>query len=408
MAPSKTRWVVCGLLFLATTINYVDRQVLSLLAPDLQKEIGWNELQYGYIVTAFQAAYAIGQAFVGRFIDRVGTRLGFTYIVLVWSIAAAAHSLAASVLGFVLMRFLLGLGEAGNFPASVKTVAEWFPRKERALATGIFNSGSNIGAFLVPLLIPFVVAAWGWRAAFIITGATGFVWVLFWLALKERPASLAAEQDTPSRPLSWRTLVSLRSVWAYAIGKFLTDPVWWFYLYWLPKFLHDRFGLTLEAIGLPLITIYVAADVGSIGGGWLSAFLLGRGWSVNRARKFSLLVCAIAVVPVFFVSSASNLWTAVAFMSLATAAHQGWSANLYTLTSDIFPDRAVGSVMGAGGMLGAFGGMLAAAATGALLHLTGSYVPLFIAASSMYLIALLILHILVPRIEPIPVEKLGL
>ena len=405
------RWTICALLFFATTINYIDRQIFSLLAPDLQREIGWNEIEYGYIVTAFQAAYAAGLFISGRLMDRFGTRRGFATIISAWSVAAMAHALARSAFGFGAARFALGLGESGNFPASIKTVAEWFPKTERALATGIFNAGANIGAVVAPAVVPFIAIHYGWRAAFIFTGAIGFAWLILWLLLYQRPEihprlskkELAYIQSDPPdavEEIGWGRLIPLRQTWAFALGKFLTDPVWWFYLYWLPKFLNKTYGLTLDKIGPPLIIVYLAADIGSVGGGWLSSALLKHGWNPNAARKTAMLVCALAVVPIVFASQASDLWVAVSLLSLATAAHQGWSANLYTLVSDTFPRRAVGSVVGIGGTLGALGGMLVSATAGYVLEFTGSYMTLFVMAGSMYVIALVVIHLLVPKLDP--------
>jgi len=407
----SVRWVVCGLLFFATAINYIDRQVLGILAPTLQTAIGWTELQYGYIVTAFQAAYAIGFLFSGRLLDWAGTRLGYAFALIFWSLAAMAHAVARTPLGFGLARFALGLGEAGNFPAAIKTVAEWFPRKERALATGIFNAGTNVGAVVAPAIVPWLALTFSWRAAFIATGAVGFSWLVLWFLLyhapDRHPRLSQAEldhirSDPPDRPVrvSWLRLASHREAWAFAIGKFITDPVWWFYLYWIPKFLNDRYGLTLSKLGPPLIVIYLLADVGSVGGGWLSSTLIKRGASVNRARKTAMLVCALLVTPIVFVSRSSDLWITVGLIGLAAAAHQGWSANLYTLVSDMFPRWAVGSVVGMGGMAGAIGGMLVAVATGWFLQLTGSYVAIFIALGSAYLFALAIVHWLKPDLRP--------
>ncbi len=322
-----------------------------------------------------------------------------------------AHALASSTMGFAMVRFALGLGEAGNFPASIKTIAEWFPKQERALATGIFNAGANIGAVVAPAIVPWIALHYGWRWAFVITGSFGFFWLFLWLTLYRKPtehprlsaAELAHIQSDPpesTERVAWARLLPLRQTWAFALGKFLTDPVWWFYLFWVPKFLNKQYGLTLDKIGLPLIIIYLASDIGSVGGGWLSSALLKRGWSVSAARKTALLVCAIAVMPIVMAGAASSLWTAVALLSLATAAHQGWSANLFTLTSDMFPRRAVGSVVGIGGTLGAIGGMLVATAAGFILEWTGSYMSLFIMAGSMYILALGIIHWLVPKLEP--------
>ncbi len=404
------RWTICALLFFATTINYVDRQVLGFLAPLLQKEIGWNEIEYGAIVTAFMGAYALGLLFAGRFIDAVGTKVGFAISVTVWSIAAMGHALVRTVLGFGIARSCLGLGESGNFPASIKATAEWFPKRERAFATGIFNSGANIGAVVVPLVVPWITLMWGWQAAFILTGLLGFIWLIFWLLLYEIPerhkrvaaAELAFIRSDGEEPAAeqvpWLHLLRYRETWAFVTGKFLTDPIWWFYLYWLPKFFSERFGLDLAHLGLPIIVIYTMTSVGSIGGGWLSGALMKAGWDVNRGRKAVMLLCAILILPIVFVSDMPEWW-AVLVLGLATAAHQGWSANLFTTVSDMFPKRAVGSVVGIGGMAGSIGGMLIATAAGFILQLTGSYVSLFILAGAAYLVALLVFHLLVPTIH---------
>jgi ACS family hexuronate transporter-like MFS transporter len=403
--------VVCALLFCATTINYIDRQVLGILAPDLGRSIGWNEVQYGYIVTSFQAAYALGLLVAGRILDRVGTKRGFAVAIVVWSLAAMAHAFARSALGFGVARFVLGLGESANFPASIKTVAEWFPRKERAFATGLFNAGSNLGAIVAPAVVPIITLAYGWPWAFVLTGAIGFVWLVAWLGLYATPenhprlspqerAHIRSDDEEPTTPIPWLTLLGQRQAWAVALGKFLTDPIWWFYLFWLPKFLNERHGLGLAKMGPPLVTIYLIADVGSIGGGWLSSALIGRGFSVNAARKTTMLACALAVVPIVFAPRVESLWGAVALIGLATAGHQGWSANIYTLASDMFPRRAVASVIGFAGMAGAIGGMLIATATGYLLQWTGSYWVLFALAGSAYLVALATIQLLVPKMQP--------
>jgi ACS family hexuronate transporter-like MFS transporter len=405
------RWVICALLFFATTINYIDRQVLGILAPTLTKEFGWSEAEYGAIVTAFQAAYALGLLGVGRLMDWLGTRWGFSLSMVAWSVAAMAHSLAGSVLGFSAARFALGLGESGNFPACIKTVAEWFPRKERAFAAGLFNAGSNIGAIVAPLMVPAITIAMGWRWAFVITGAIGFFWLIAWVTLYGRPENhprvndaerAHIESDPPDAPakFTWDQLLRHRQTLAFALAKFLTDPIWWFYLYWVPKFLNKQYGLTLDKMGPPLVVIYLMADVGSIGGGWLSSFLIRRGWSVNRARKTAMLLCALCVTPIVFASQASHLWVAVSLLGLATAAHQGWSANLFTTATDMFPRRAIGSIVGLGGMAGSIGGMVVATAAGFILQATGSYWTLFVIAGSAYLLALGVFHLLVPRLEP--------
>lgn len=411
----RYRWVICALLFFAATINYIDRQVIGILKPTLQTEIGWNEVQYSWIVFSFQAAYAAGMLGIGWVMDKIGTRKGFSLAIIVWSIAAMAHALARSVAGFSMARFALGLGEAGNFPAAIKTVAEWFPKKERALATGIFNAGTNVGALVTPLLVPIITIRWGWRWAFILTGAIGFIWLIFWLLFYRKPdehprlseAERAYIQSDPPDPIlktPWARLIPHRQTWAFAVGKFMTDPIWWVYLFWLPDFLNKRHGLSLKDFGLPLATIYIIADIGSIGGGWISSALIKRGWSINAGRKIAMLICALSVVPIAFAARTSSLWTAVFLIGLAAAAHQGWSANMFTIASDMFPRRAVGSVVGIGGMAGAVGGMLIARVVGEILQRTGSYVPIFIIAASAYLVALGFIHLLAPRLEPAKIE----
>jgi len=409
--PTMIRWWICALLFFATTINYVDRQVFAILAPQLQTEIGWSEIEYGYIVTAFQLSYAIGLLLVGKLIDFLGTKKGFILSIIVWSLAAMSHALARTPIGFGMARLALGIGESGNFPAAIKTISEWFPRKERALATGIFNSGSNIGAIVAPLLVPIIALNFGWQAAFVLTGLLGFIWLFFWLRLMSRPeehpgintAELdlikADTEENLEKPTSIWKIIRTRKIWAIAIGKFMTDPIWWFFLYWLPKFLNTTYGLKLDKIGLPLIVAYLIADVGSIGGGWLSSHFLKMGWSINAARKTTLLICAIMVVPIYWASGIDDLWPAVILIGLGMAAHTGWSANMYTLATDFFPKKDMGTVVGFIGMAGAVGGMLMASATGHLLQATGSYKILFVIAASMYGIALMIIHLLVPNID---------
>ncbi|MDP4172572.1 MAG: MFS transporter [Bacteroidota bacterium] len=416
----KYRWTVVALLFFATTINYIDRQVLGLLAPVLEKQIGWTELEYSYIVTAFQIAYAIGLLSVGNLIDKFGTKLGYAVSIVVWSIAAMGHALAKSVFGFGFARFTLGFGESGNFPAAIKATAEWFPKKERALATGIFNSGANIGAVFAPLAVPWLTLTFGWQSAFIVTGAIGFLWIIFWLLIYERPEKHKSvtkaeleyilsdpEVDEPGEKIPWSHLLKYRQTWAFVIAKFMTDPVWWFYLFWLPKFLNKEYGLDLAHLGLPLIVIYTMTSVGSIGGGWLSSFFIGKGWEVNKARKVVMLICALAIVPIIFAAHASNLWLAVLLIGLAAAAHQGWSANVFTTSSDMFPKKAIGSIVGLGGMAGAVGGSLFASLAGLVLQLTHNYFALFVISGTAYLAALLIFTLLVPKIEPIGEIKLA-
>lgn len=405
------RWTICALLFMATTINYIDRQVIGILAPTLQKEIGWTPLDYGYIVTAFQAAYAIGLLVFGRFIDKVGTKIGYLVSLSVWSVAAMAHALVSTPFGFGAARFALGLGESGNFPAAVKSTAEWFPKKERAFATGLFNSGANIGAVVAPIVVPWLTLTWGWQEAFIFTGLLGIIWIVLWIWKYEIPqrhqriskAELeyieSDKEEEVTIKVPWLRLLKYRQTWAFLIGKFLTDPIWWFYLYWLPSFLSQKYKLDLANLGVPLIVIYSMTSVGSIGGGWFSGALIKRGWSINKARKTVMLVCAILIVPIVFASSVPKWW-AVFLIGLAAASHQGWSANIFTTASDMFPKKAVASVVGVGGMAGAIGGMLIATAAGLILQFTGHYLPLFIVCGSVYLVALFIFHILVPRLEP--------
>ncbi|MCJ7565137.1 MAG: MFS transporter [Candidatus Aminicenantes bacterium] len=411
--PSHFRWTVCTLLFAATTINYIDRQVFGILAPHLQNVIGWSEIEYGYIVTAFQAAYALGLALFGWFIDKFGTKIGYAASLIIWSVAAMLHAAARSAFGFGLARFALGLGESGNFPSAIKAVAEWFPRKERAFATGLFNAGCNVGAVIAPAVVPWLTIKFGWPFAFIATGAIGFLWLIFWFALYEVPEKkrglsraelahiLSDPQDPASDKIPWIRLLKYKQTWAIVLGKFLTDPIWWFYLYWLPKFLNTRFHLSLTGLGLPLVIIYAITDVGSIGGGWMSSSFIKKGWTVNRSRKLVMLVCALCVVPIVTASNASKLWMAVLLIGLAAAAHQAWSANIFTFASDMFPKKAVGSITGLGGMAGAVGGMLFSTSAGYVLEWTGSYDTLFIIAGSAYLLALGIIQILAPRMKPV-------
>jgi MFS transporter, ACS family, hexuronate transporter len=409
------RWLICALLFFAATINYIDRQVIGILKPTLQTEIGWTEIEYSWIVFAFQTAYAIGLLFVGGLMDKIGTRLGSSLSMIVWSIAAMAHALASSVMGFAAARFALGLGEAGYFPGAIKTVSEWFPKKERALATGIFNAGTNVGALATPLVVPWLALTYGWQEAFIVTGAIGFIWLIFWLIIYRKPeddtrlsktelAYIRSDPPESTVKIPWARLIPHRQTWAFAIGKFMTDPIWWVYLFWLPDFLNKKHGLDLKTFGIPVAIIYIIADVGSVGGGWISSALIKNGWSINKSRKTAMLICALAVVPIVFAAETSNLWVAVLLIGLAAAAHQGWSANIFTLTSDMFPRRAVGSVVGIGGMAGAVGGMLISLLVGQILERTGSYVPIFIIAASTYLIALLVIHLLAPNLEPVNLD----
>lgn len=409
------RWVICALLFFATTINYIDRSVLSVLEPELEKVVGWTATQYGNINASFTLAYAIGFLFAGWLMDKLGTRRGYALVLIVWSLAAAGHAFANSVIGFAIARFALGLGESGNFPAAIKTVAEWFPRKERAFATGIFNAGSNVGAVVAPLAVPILFAWHGWQTAFVATGLIGLVWVFFWWPLYRRPqehprlspAELAYIESDPADPpikIRWRDLLPFRQTWAFATGKFLTDAIWWFYLFWFPKFMHDRFDVDIKTIGIPMVIVYLLADVGSVAGGWQSSRLLARGWTANAARKTALLTCALCIVPVAFAPLVSDKWVAVLLIGVAAAAHQGFSANLFTLASDMFPRRVVGSVVGIGGFAGAMGGFLMNLSAGRLKDITGNYIAMFTVAAFAYLTALLLIHLLVPRLEPAKLE----
>lgn len=389
------RWIICALLLLGTTKNYMDRQILGVLKDTLQHALGWNEIDYSNLVFAFQAAYAIGLLLVGRFIDRVGTRLGYAAAMIFWSFASIGHAFAHSLTDFIAARFALGLGESAVFPASIKSVAEWFPAEERALATGIFNAGTNIGAILTPLTIPWITIRWGWRAGFVFTGSLGFAWVLLWLLLYRKPGTPQAQAR-----VKWMGLLSHRQTWAFVAGKFMTDPIWWFYLFWIPDFLQRKHSLKLTQIVVPIVVIYLISDVGSVAGGWFSFVLIQRGKTVNAARKIAMLVCAVCVLPIIYAYRASGLWTAVLLIGLAAAAHQGFSCNLFTLSSDMFPSSAVGSVVGIGGMAGAIGGMLIAKIVGYVLQWTESYMIPFFIAGVAYLIALGLIQLLAPSLAP--------
>jgi MFS transporter, ACS family, hexuronate transporter len=415
----RYRWTICALLFFATTISYVDRQVIGILGPSLQKDLGWDEQTFANVVSWLTIGYALGFLFAGRIMDRVGTRKGFAGAIVLWSVSAMAHALARGAASFSAARFALGVGESGNFPAAIKTVAEWFPTRERAFATGIFNAGSNVGAILTPIMVPWIALTWGWRAAFIATGALGFLWLAAWLIVYRPPeehpkigaAELAHIRSDPVEPtfaVSWMQLLKYRQTWAFAIGKFMTDPIWWFYLYWLPKFLDARYGIKLAQVTAPLVAIYLLADVGSVYGGWLSGAFIKRGRSVNAGRKLAMLIAAVIIIPTMFAPAAKNMWVAVAIVGVAAAAHQWWSANIFTLTSDMFPNFAVGSVVGIGGFFGAVGGVLFQRATGWVLQHNGSnYTPVFLACGFAYVTALLIIHLLVPRLERVTIGPSG-
>jgi MFS transporter, ACS family, aldohexuronate transporter len=408
----KYRWTICALLFFATTINYIDRQVLGILAPTLQKELHWSETDYAALVSWFTAAYAIGFLFAGRLLDKIGTRLGYALAITVWSIAAMATSLARTALQFSLARFALGLGESGNFPSAIKTVAEWFPARERALATGIFNAGTNVGAIITPIVVPWIALTFSWRVAFIWTGLLSATWLTFWLIIYRPPqlhpkvskgelALIQGERPEPSVHVRWLELLRHKQTWAFALGKGITDPVWWFYLFWLPKFLDARYGIKLSSVMMPLVVIYLLADFGSIFGGWLSGAFIKRGWSVNAGRKTTMLIAALLIVPTMLAPIVSSLWTAVIIVGVAAAAHQWWSANVFTLASDLFPRRAVGSVVGIGGFFGAVTGFAFQRLTGWILQNNGNhYTPVFLMCGFAYVTALLVVHVLSPRLKP--------
>lgn len=406
------RWTICAMLFLATTINYVDRGVIGLLAPTLQAELHWSETDYASTASWFTFAYAIGFLGAGRFLDRVGVKKGYASAIVWWSLAAMSTAFANTLHGFYAARAALGLGESGNFPSAIKATAEWFPKKERAFATGIFNAGSNVGAVVTPIIVPFIALNWGWRWAFVFTGALGFLWLIAWGLIYRSPeqhpkisaAELAYIRSDPIErvtPVSYFGILGHRQTWAFILGKGITDPVWWFYLFWLPKFLDARFSVKLGTIAAPIIVIYMVADLGSVGGGWMSSFLIKRGASVNRGRKLTMLIAALAIVPTMIAPSAPTLWSAVAIVSVAAAMHQWWSCNLFTLSSDMFPRRAVATVVGLGGFSGAIGGVLFQNMTGRILQAhPGEYGRIFVFCGLAYVVALLVIHLLVPRLEP--------
>jgi MFS transporter, ACS family, hexuronate transporter len=412
----RYRWVICGLLFAATAVNYVDRQMIGLLKPLLSAELGWSERDYASIVFWFQCAYAIGYLAFGRVVDVLGARVGYAVAVTIWTIAHVAHGAASSVLHFSLARFGLGIGESGNFPGGVKAVAHWFPARERALAIGIFNAGSNVGAIVAPLLIWLMVPALGWRMTFVLSGIFGIAWLIAWWAIfrdnpRDKPQVTEAEaayieQDPVDPPVkvAWSRLLTMRETWAFALAKFFIDPIWWFYLFWLPDFLGKQYGLDLLRWSTPtaviaLGLIYLISDVGSVAGGWLSSRMMAAGATPNRARKLTMFVCALFVMPVMFATSVDNLWVSVFIIGIAAAAHQAFSANVYALPSDLFPRFAVGSVIGIGGTLGAVGGMIFSLYAGDVLERLGSYTPLFVLAGAAYFTALLAVHLLSPRLK---------
>ncbi|HEY0771523.1 MAG TPA: MFS transporter [Sphingobacteriaceae bacterium] len=419
------RWIICALLFFATTINYIDRQVIGLLKPTLELEFNWTESDYANIVMAFAACYALGYIIFGSVIDKIGSKLGYSISIIVWSVAAMLHAAVKSTLGFGVVRGLLGLGEAGNFPAAVKAVAEWFPKKERALATGIFNSGTSIGAVVAPVMVPWILGVYGWQEAFLITGALGFIWLVFWWLFYEIPSrhkKISKEEfeyihsdNEPEtvqsgNPIKWSSLLGLKQTWVFIVGKLLTDPVWWFFLFWLPSYFSTTFNLDLKKPSLHLVIVYAATTVGSIAGGYLSSYLIKHGWTVLKARKTALLIAAIAVLPIMLARYATDIWVAVGIISLAAAAHQAWSSNIFTIVSDIVPKKAVSSVVGIGGMTGSIGATLFPLLVGFLLdyykaigNIGAGYNIIFIICGFAYLIAWLIIHLLTSKMKPITI-----
>ncbi len=432
----KYRWVICSLLFFATTINYLDRSVISLLKSNLEVTFKWTESDYADLVMAFQLSYAVGMLLAGRFIDKVGTKIGYAASLALWSFASMGHALVKSTIGFLIARSALGISESGNFPAAIKTTAEWFPQKERAFATGIFNSGANIGAILAPLTVPFIVVKWGWQEAFIFTGAFGLIWLIFWFIFYEIPSKQkrlskkefdyihsdpGEKENLPgkselttdaelNKKVPWIALLKYNQTWAFVLGKFLTDPIWWFYLFWLPAFLKAQYGVDGTGVALPIALVYTMSTVGSIWGGWLPMHFIKKGWVVFRARKVSMLIYAFLVVPVVFAQylGSINMWLAVIIIGMATSAHQAWSANIFTTVSDMFPKRTVASVTGMGGMAGALGGILIAFLAGKLFdhfkaigNLDAGYFIMFIICGCAYLLAWVLMHFLAPKLKRI-------
>lgn len=412
----KVRWTICAMLFVATSINYIDRQVIGLLKPTLSANLGITEQSYSYIIACFQFAYASGLLLAGRLVDRIGSRKAYPIIMATWSLSAMAHSIVHSAWGFAIARFFLGLGESGNFPAAIKTVSEWFPQRERSLATGIFNSGANIGAMVAPAVVPWIALRYGWRPAFLVTGVIVLPWIAWWWYYYRKPNdhptltgaelryiySDAANQMSARVP--WLRLLGHRQTWAFATAKFLTDPIWWFYLFWLPGYLDQRFHLGLGHLGLPIVIVYNMSTIGSIGGGWLPSLFQRFGMKVTSARLAAMAFCACCALPMLFITHVQSMWVAVALLSLATAGHQGWSANVFTTASDMFPSHTVGSVTGIGGMAGSVGGILLSLAVGRILAVTHSYQSLFILAATVYLFALLMVQLLAPNLRRVDSE----
>lgn len=416
----RYRWYVVALLFFATTINYIDRQVVGILKPFIAKDLGWSEADYGFIITAFQVAYAIGLLATGRFLDKFGTRIGYLWAVVVWSIAGMAHAAASGVASFMTARFFLGLGESANFPAAVKSVSEWFPAKERAFAIGLFNSGSTVGAILAPIIVSGITVAFHWRVAFLITGALGFIWVIFWIAFYHHPTKqkkLTKQEfdyihqddfDTQNNNsakdiIPWSQLVKYKQTIAICVTRFISDWVWWFFLFWIPDFLFKTQGINIQELVLPLIIIYAVSSIGGIGGGWISSEFIKSGKSIDFARKTTVLMSAILVLPLMLISQTNNIWVLVSLIAIAAAGHQSWASNLFAIISDIYPKKNVGSMMGLSGFAGAVGGALSASFVGLILQVTHSYTIIFVIASVVYILNWLIIKIFIPKIVPIQV-----
>lgn len=417
MKTGTYRWRIVALLFFSTTINYIDRHIIGILKPYIAADLGWTEVHYGYIITAFSIAYALGLLVTGRLMDKLGPRIGYSLAIVFWSIAGMGHAFARSIFSFGAFRALLAFGESANFPAAIKAVTDWFPKKERALATSWFNSGANIGAILAPLIVSVVTIRLGWRWAFIITGLLGFIWLIFWLPYykspeKQKKLSQAefdyihsdSEPETTEK-IKWKSLFKYKQTTGICFLKLTTDWVWWFYLYWIPDFLNKTHGIDIKQVVLPLIIIYSVSSIGGIAGGWLSSHYIKSGKTIDYARKFTMLIFAIGVLPLIFAAKTNNLWIAIFIVAWATAAHQGWSNNLFTLISDIYPKKMVGSMVGLSGFVGALGGAVSASVVGWILQLTNSYVLVFSIAAVMYILAWLSMKIFIPNITSIPMSK---
>ena len=407
---------IVALLFFATSINYIDRQVIGILKPYIADDLGWSEADYGYIVTAFQVAYAIGLIASGRFLDKFGTRIGYMFSIILWSIAGIFHAFARGVISFAIARFTLGIGESANFPAAVKTVAEWFPKKERAFATGLFNAGSTIGAIVAPLIVTGITVTLGWQWAFIITGALGFIWIIFWLSyyhVPEEHPGISSEElyyikqdidiNESRKGMRWTNLFKYRQTIAICSTRFISDWVWWFFLFWIPDFLSKTHGVNIKEVVLPLILIYSVSSIGGISGGWLSSKFIKMGKSIDFARKSTIFICALIIMPVLLVSQVQSLWVAVMLIAFAAAGHQGWASNIFTIVSDIYPKNAIGSMMGLSGFAGAVGGALSASFIGLVLKSTGSYFIIFLIAATVYLINWMILKVFIKEIKPLEI-----